>query len=67
MSGGSRRGSERKIPHDSEVFREAKDYCLHVSTEAQCVVVETLDYHPGPLYLSRADLVGLLSKLDKAG
>jgi hypothetical protein len=66
LGGGRRRAAQRKIPQDSQVYSKGGDWCVRVSSEAQCVIFETLDYHPGLLYLSKEDLERMLAKLRAA-
>ena len=66
LRGARRHAAERKIPQDSTVYRKGGDWCVRVSSEAQCVIFETLDYHPGLLYLTKEDLEQMLARLHAA-
>jgi hypothetical protein len=62
--GPDRSNPRRVLPDDAEVFAEEGAYRIQVSGAEECFIVETVSYHPGPLLLSRDDLVAMLARLD---
>jgi len=56
------------MPEDSTLLHEVGSWRLFLSRKEQTVFIDTTDYHPGMLCLSREDLEGLLARLrDEAG
>ena len=53
----------QRVPRDTALFEQTGSWRVQVSTEARCVILETLDYRPGLLYLGEADLEALLRRV----
>jgi len=61
--GSGRRSRCGQMPQDSTLEQEVGSWRLFVSRKEQAVYIDTADYHPGLLCLSRQDLERLLERL----
>ena len=56
---------DKKFPPGKEKYGETAGYRIYVSKETGELIIDTQEYHPGALYLSRKDLEDILKKLEK--
>lgn len=63
MTGGPYQEGERAYPEDTESYSGTRSWKLSISRREQCLMIDTADYHPGLLYLTKDDLEEILKKL----
>jgi hypothetical protein len=61
--GGSWKGREDILPEDAAVYKELDAWQLLISRQEKCLIIDTKDYHPGLLFLSREDLARVIQEL----
>jgi len=61
--GGSWREGERIFSKDTRVYKTVGSWKLYLSKKEKCLIVDTTDYHPGLLYITRKDLEEILEAL----
>lgn len=61
--GGSWHEGERKFPKDSKIYRTLSSWVLRISKSKGLLIIDTRDYHPGVLYVTREDLKKILQEL----
>ena len=61
--GTSRGYRNRELPQDARLYSELNSWTLHISKRDQCLIIDTTDYHSGPLYLTQKDLQLILESL----
>jgi len=44
------------FPQDSTLYRELDCWQLRISKKEQCLIIDSTDYHPGLLFLTKEDL-----------
>ena len=54
------------LPNDANTLKMVGDWGIYLSKTVDGIFVKTDDYHAGPLKLSREDLMGLVSAIDKS-
>jgi len=61
--GGSRTARVDILPEDATVYSELDAWQLSVSKREKCLIIATVDYHPGLLYLTKEDLERVIEAL----
>ena len=61
--GGSRTGRVDVVPEDATVYTELGGWRLSASKREKCLIIATVDYHPGLLYLTKEDLERVIEAL----
>lgn len=61
--GGSWVSREDLFPVDAKVYRELDAWTLSLSKQEKCVIIDTSDYHPGLLFLTKQDLAEIIAAL----
>ena len=56
IRGSSGRSRDAEFPEDSTLYRELDCWELRISKSEQCLIIDSTDYHPGLLFLTKADL-----------
>jgi hypothetical protein len=62
-TGGSWTGREDVYPEDATVYRELDAWKLSLSKREKCIIIDTKDYHPGLLFLTKQDLAQMIKAL----
>lgn len=62
-SGGSWSAREDVLPDDATVYRDIEAWQLLLSRGNKCLIIDTKDYHPGLLFLTKEDLEQILEDL----
>jgi len=62
--GTSRSSRSGVMPEDTVNAQKIGSWQLYLSKSEQALIIDTTDYHPGLLFLSKADLKCLLRRLD---
>ncbi len=57
---------DKKLPPGKEEYGKTEGYAIYVSKETGELIIDTTEYHPGALYLTREDLEDILGKLGKS-
>lgn len=65
MSGSSRRPRAGSLPSDAKLWEALESWEMYVSKEEQSLIIETSEYHPGLLFLTREDLEQIIKALSK--
>jgi hypothetical protein len=65
MSGSSRRPRGENLPADAKLWETLDSWDLYISREDQSLFVDTSEYHPGLLSLTRKDLEDIIKALSK--
>jgi hypothetical protein len=53
-----------RMPEDIEIAHETGSWRLYISKKEQSLIIDTTDYHPGLLFVTREDLKRLLERFD---
>jgi hypothetical protein len=59
----SREGPQKQLPQDASVYAELKSWILYISKTDRSLIIDTTDYHPGLLHMTREDLQKILEIL----
>jgi hypothetical protein len=65
MSGSSRRPRGGNLPSDAKLWEELNSWEMYISKQDQSLIIETSEYHPGLLCLTREDLEDIIKALSK--
>jgi hypothetical protein len=65
MSGLSRRPRGGSLPSDAKLWEELNSWEMYISKQDQSLIIETSEYHPGLLCLTREDLEEIIKALSK--
>jgi len=65
VSGLSRRVRGGSLPSDAKLWETLTSWDLYISREDQTLIIDTSEYHPGLLSLTRKDLEDILKALSK--
>ena len=63
--GGSWKVREDILPEDATVYKEFDAWRLLLSKKEKCLIVDTNDYHPGLLFLTKRDLAEMIEALSE--
>ncbi len=63
--GGSWRTREDVLPKDAIVYNDVDSWRIFLSKKTECLIFDTMDYHPGLLFLTKSDLVEALKMLSE--
>jgi len=63
--GSSDRSRNDEFPQDSTLYRELDCWDLHLSKSDQCLIIDSTDYHPGLLFLTKEDLQRAIEALSE--
>lgn len=64
-SGLSRRPRGGTLPSDAKLWEALESWEMYISKEDQSLIIETSEYHPGLLFLTRKDLQDIIEALSK--
>ncbi len=64
-SGLSRRPREGSLPADAKLWEALNSWDMYISKEDQSLIIETSEYHPGLLFLTKEDLQDIIKALSK--
>jgi hypothetical protein len=65
MSGLSRRPRRGNLPADAKLWEALNSWDMYISKEDQSLIIDTSEYHPGLLCLTREDLEDIIKALSK--
>ena len=61
--GSSWTGSKKDFPEDAKTYKAMGSWHLRLSKSEKCLIIDTRDYHPGVLFLTKEDLEELLKEM----
>jgi hypothetical protein len=56
-------GPKPSMPKDAKLIGVTCGYEIYISLSTEQIIVQTKDYHPGDLYISKSELEDMLGKL----
>jgi len=56
IRGSAWNGRDDEFPWDTTLYRELDCWELSISKKKQCLIIDTTEYHPGLLFLTKEDL-----------
>ncbi len=56
IRGSAWKGRNDEFPQDSTLYRELDCWELRISKTEQCLIIDSTEYHPGLLFLTKEDL-----------
>jgi len=56
IRGSAWKSRDAEFPEDSTLYRELDCWELRISKRRQCLIIDSTEYHPGLLFLTREDL-----------
>ena len=65
ISGGSRRPRGGNLPSDAKLWEELNSWEMYISKQNQTQTIETSEYHPGLLCLTKKDLHDIIKAMSK--
>jgi hypothetical protein len=65
ISGGSRRPRGGNLPSDAKLWEELNSREMYISKQNQTLTIETSEYHPGLLCLTKKDLHVIIKAMSK--
>jgi hypothetical protein len=65
VSGSSRKPRAGTLPSDAKLWETLESWDLYISKEDQSLFVDTSEYHPGLLSLTRKDLEDIIKAMSK--
>jgi hypothetical protein len=65
MSGSSCRPKGGSLPSDAMLWEALDSWDMYISREGQSLIIETREYHPGLLFLTREDLEAVIKALSR--
>ena len=65
MSGLSLRLRGGGLPSDAKLWEALNSWNMYISQEDQSLIIETSEYRPGLLFLTREDLQDIIKALSK--
>ena len=63
-SGSSSSEGERKYPSDTKYYKTVGSWELYTSKVKKYLIIDTNDYHPGLLYLTKKDLEKIIEGIN---
>jgi hypothetical protein len=54
---------EKEFPEDAKIYKTLGSWQLRISKAERCLIIDTTDYHPGVLSLTKEDLEQVLKEL----
>jgi len=65
MSGLSRTPRAGNLPADARLWESLNSWDMYISKQDQSLIIDTSEYHPGLLCLTRKDLEDIIKALSK--
>jgi hypothetical protein len=65
MSGFSRRPRAGSLPSDAKLWETLNSWDMYISKQDQSLLIDTSEYHPGFLCLTKEDLEDIIKALSK--
>jgi hypothetical protein len=65
ICGKSRRARGGSLPSDAKLWEELNSWEMYVSKQNQTLIIETSEYHPGLLCLTKKDLYDIIKAMSK--
>ena len=62
--GSSSREGRKEFPEDTEKYDSTCSYDFFISRKEKCIMINTTEYHPGLLYLTKSDLEKMIKDLE---
>jgi hypothetical protein len=65
MSGLSRTPRTGNLPADAKLWESLNSWDMYISKQDQSLIIDTSEYHPGLLSLTKEDLEDIIKALSK--
>ncbi|MBW2965901.1 hypothetical protein KY342_02225 [Candidatus Woesearchaeota archaeon] len=63
--GSSSREGKREFPKDTVRYLRYGSWDFYISKKEEMLMIDTNEYHPGMLYLTKSDLEEFIKKMDE--